>query len=126
MKKSNIFLIIILIIVLIFIGLRFLPTNILKNVFGDNNPLACSYSIKVVGDSMEPYLSNGDLIFFNKCFNSDDLIKDTIIAFKEKDIIRIGIIQENTKGKIKAVQSNRSDRIFDILEGQIIAIKNNK
>ena len=129
MKKVYIILsIIIAIIALIFLVFRLMPAKYIIDILGNNDmsSLACSYPVRIVGDSMEPNFKSGQMAIFNKCFIQDDLVIYKIIAFKNSDIIRLGIINsvENLpKGlTYKVVQSNRRDSVFDVFYNQIVAV----
>lgn len=130
MKKIYIILSLILAaIILIFLIFRFMPAKYITGILGNNNivsSLACSYPVRVVGDSMEPYFKSGQMVFFSKCFADNDIAVNKTIAFKDNDVIRIGIINriENLSASItyKVIQPNRKDRISDVAKNQIIAI----
>jgi len=130
MKKAYIILsIIAAIIVLIFLTSRFMPAKYITGILGDDNAvssLACSYPVRIAGDSMEPYFKNGQMAFFNKCFTDNDMAVNKTIAFKDRDVIRLGIINsiENLPEGVtyKVIQPNRRDRASDVLISQIIAI----
>jgi len=130
MRKIYIILsIIIVAIVLVFLTFRFMPAKYIIGLLGDDNvvsSLACSYPVKVAGDSMEPYFKSGEMAFFNKCFTEDDIVLNKTVVFKDNDEIRLGIIDriENLSNGMtyKIIQSNRKDRISDVAKNQIIAI----
>lgn len=134
MKKIYIILsIIVAIIILIFLIFRFMPAKYITGILGDDNTvssLACSYPVRIVGDSMEPHFKSGQITVFNKCFTDNDIIVNKIIAFKDGDVIRLGIINslENLpKGlTYKVTRSNRQDKISDVTKNQIIAIYKEK
>ena len=130
MKKIYIILsIIAAVIILAVLIFRFMPAKYITNILGSDNTvssLACSYPVRIAGDSMEPYFKNGQITIFNKCFTQEDIIVDKIIAFKDGDVVRLGIINslENLAEGLtyKVIQSNRQDKISDVLYNQIIAI----
>jgi len=129
MKKVYIILsIIIAVIALLFLTFRFMPAQYIIGILGDNNisSLACSYPVRIAGDSMEPDFRSDQTAIFNKCFTQDDLTIHKIIAFQNGDVIRLGIINsvENLPGGLtyKVVQSNRRDSVSDVSYNQIVAI----
>jgi len=130
MKKIYLILVIIVaLIILIFLACRFLPAKYITGLLGNNNAassLACSYPLRITGDSMEPDFKSGQLAVFNKCFTADDLAVSKTIAFKEGEVIRLGTINriENLpKGlTYKVTQPKRQDRVIDVTYDQIIAV----
>ena len=115
--------------VLIFLASRFMPAKYITGLLGKDNAassLACSYPVKVVGDSMEPYFENGQMAFFNKCFTANDIAVNKTIAFKEGNVVRLGMIdniEDLPKGlTYKVIQPNRKDRISDVAISQIVAV----
>lgn len=130
MKKTYLVLSIIFLAgVFVFLTFRFMPAKYITGLLGNDNAvssLACSYPVRVAGDSMEPYFTSGQMVIFNKCFSVEDLAVDKTIAFADEDVVRLGVIDaiENlAEGNVfKVSQPNRQDRISNVLFGQIIAV----
>jgi len=130
MKKIYIILLaVIAVVILVLLIFRFMPAKYITGILGNDNAassIACSYPIRITGDSMEPNFKSGQTTIFNKCFTDNDISVNQTIAFKEGDVIRLGIINsiENLpKGlTYKIIQPNRRDRSFDVSYNQIIAI----
>jgi len=117
------------VIVSVFLIFRFMPAKYIAGILGDDNnisSLACSYPLRIAGDSMEPDFKSGQTVIFNKCFTQDDLAIHKIIAFEDGDVVRLGMINsiENPpKGlTYKVIQPNRGDSVSDVSYNQIIAI----
>ncbi len=131
MEKSHLILsIAAIIIVAAVILFRFLPGKYIIGILGKDNAvssLACSYPVKISGDSMEPDFKNGQIAYFNKCLEGEKIGVNTVILFSEGNINRIGIINglaDSSEGNIayKAIQPNRPDRILNVARSQIIAV----
>ena len=130
MKKIYIILsIIAAIIVVIFLIFRFLPAKHIIGILGNDNAvssLACSYPVRIAGDSMKPNFENGQMAVFNKCFTPADITVDGIIAFKDGNVIRLGTINglENLADGLtyNVIQPNRQGSIFKVADDQIIAV----
>ncbi|MFA5155325.1 MAG: hypothetical protein WC453_02725 [Patescibacteria group bacterium] len=130
MKKVYVILsIIIALLVLLFLAFRFMPARYIMGILGDDNKvstLACSYPLRVAGDSMEPNFKSGQTVIFDKCFVLDDLAINQIIAFKSGGVIRLGAIdkiEDSSQGLVyKVIQFNRRDRISDVSCDQIVAV----
>ncbi len=130
MRKIYLILIIIFALaVLLFIVFRFMPARYITAILGRDNSLsslACSYPVKVTGDSMEPYFKNGQTAYFNKCFQVGDLGVNNIIVFNDGEVNRLGAIDkiEDLESGIvyKIVQPNRADLVTDVFPDQIRAV----
>jgi hypothetical protein len=115
--------------VFVFLAFRFMPAKYITGLLGNDNTvssLACSYPVKVAGDSMEPYFTSGQMAIFNKCFTIEDLVADKVIAFTDGNVVRLGVIDTiknlADENVYKVSQPNRQDRMSDVLFGQIMAV----
>ena len=125
-KVFGIIAVVIIILIAIYVVARILPPQTIKSIVGSNNAIsevACSYPVKVSGSSMAQFFKEGELVNFNKCFETSDLSSDKIVVFKDNGSNRIGIIQSVADNTYRVKQSNR-DAVFTISEKSIIAIYN--
>lgn len=125
-KVFGVIAVVIIILIAIYVVARILPSKTIKSIVGSDNAIsevACSYPVKVSGNSMQDYFKEGELASFDKCFENSELVTGTIVVFKDRDNNRIGIIQEIVDGTLKVKQSNR-DAVFTIDEKDIIAVFN--
>ena len=56
---------------------------------------------------MEPIFKSGEIINFNKCFTAADLTINTVVAYREGEISKIGVI-----GEVKELATGTSLQIF--------------
>ncbi|MCL2567107.1 MAG: XRE family transcriptional regulator [Alphaproteobacteria bacterium] len=98
-------------------------SNWLKNEFMVKN-FEDIFSLKVKGDSMEPLIQEGDIVFARKfdnaqnyqgiyivCYNSDYLIKK--IQFKQKDLVKL--ISQNPEYDPIEIDLSSESTSFDIV-----------
>jgi signal peptidase I len=107
---KRLFLIILVIFAVLFAAYKLLPAKKISDSLGEDNTVSktlCSNLIKVSGDSMEPFFKNGEIINFNKCFIISDLTVNTIVAYREGEISKIGVI-----GEVKELATGTSLQIF--------------
>lgn len=130
MKKNFLIVIVTLLIVLVAatIFIRFLPSKTLVSVFGNEGlgaKIFCSYPVHVNGDSMGEFFKSGDTAFFTKCFLGSDIKEGSLILFKDKDINRLGEVDQiyNDGEKFRVTQTN--NKIFTVLFENILAIYKN-
>lgn len=134
MRKVGIFIGIFLFLLLIILILfwRFIPGEKIIGIFGDDTAISsalCLYPVKVTGNSMEPYFMEGERKLFSKCFSQEDITIGRVVAFKDKAVIRLGVIdqiKEELPGKIiySVTQPNRIGRIIETDFASLIAVFN--
>jgi signal peptidase I len=106
MKKKIIFSclgIIVIFVITIIIIIKLVPgKTILKLTGGDNkvSDILCIYPTKISGSSMLPTFKEGETVNFNKCIEDKENIEvDTIVLFKEGEILRVGRIRNKESGE---------------------------
>ncbi|MEA3513026.1 MAG: S24 family peptidase [Campylobacterota bacterium] len=75
------------------------------NIVGGKENLKNIEAINVTGDSMEPTLNNGNIIFIDK--TKDDLNKDGIYAFVNENGLFVKRIQKRVDGKLDIISDNK-------------------
>ncbi len=129
MKKIKIIgWVIIALLVIVVLVWRFLPAKYAQDFLGTDSALssvACAYPVKVAGDSLAPYLNEGETKLFDKCFSVDDLQPETIIAWQDEAAVRLGIISKinklDSEMVYEVVQPNRPDRVNVVTFSAIVA-----
>lgn len=103
-----------------------MPSKTIQSVVGNDNAIsdvACSYPVRISGNSMEDYFKEGELVNFGKCFRGSELVSGKIIVYKDRDNNRIGIIIEKMGDSYRVKQSNR-EAVFTVFEQDVVAIYN--
>ena len=75
------------------------------NVIGGKDNLRNIEAINVTGDSMEPTLNNGNIIFIDKTKN--DVSKDGIYAFINENGLFVKRIQKRVDGELDVISDNK-------------------
>jgi signal peptidase I len=113
-------------VVLIILLYKFLPAETIINLAGKDNAVSntlCTLPVKVLGDSMDPILKNGEKANFNKCFEVGEISKNTILMFKEGTNNRLAVVKQMEGEKLKLFQPNRGDQVIaEILIEDVVAI----
>jgi len=103
-----------------------LPAETIINLAGKDNAVSntlCTLPVKVLGDSMDPILKNGEKANFNKCFEVGEISKNTILMFKEGTNNRLAVVKQMEGEKLKLFQPNRGDQVIaEILIEDVVAI----
>ena len=121
--------IIIFLIALVVLGIKFYPVRDIEFLRNNTNPISkiiCTYSVKVSGDSMEPFLQPNTTVSFDKCFDENDLKVGTVIIFKVGAVQRLGIIRSiQNFGRIvyKVSNETNSHELTDVLLDEIVGLK---
>lgn len=75
------------------------------NLIGGNENIKNIEAINVTGDSMEPTLNNGNIIFIDK--SRDDVSKDGIYAFINDNGLFVKRIQKRIDGALDIISDNK-------------------
>lgn len=117
--------VIIVLIVIAVVWVKFVPFNDLGFVSDSDSPIAeiaCSFPVKVSGDSMSPLLEDGKTVVFDKCFDEEDLEVGVVITYVDGTVQRIGIIR-NVEGEVyKVSNETKQENIRDVRFDDISAI----
>ncbi|MFH1537119.1 MAG: hypothetical protein ABID45_03965 [Patescibacteria group bacterium] len=122
-----------IIVLLIIIWVKFVPTQKISYLTEQDPDSAisqalCNYPVKVTGDSMNPLFKHGETINFNKCFEGEVLQIDNVVVHDAGSVMRIGVIREIVEGEsgqyYKISPEGRQGDISDVFPDKIIAIYN--
>jgi len=132
MKKiiNIVILVIALVIAAVVLVMRFMPGKVITSILPKSNPLgnvACSYPVRVSGNSMAPVFLDGNTVIFDKCIHDkENLAIGTIVLFRDFGKVRIGRIREQLAGSsgkyYKISPEARSGDVADVLPDNIIAV----
>ncbi|MEA3353079.1 MAG: S24 family peptidase [Campylobacterota bacterium] len=75
------------------------------DMVGGNNNIKNIEAINVTGDSMEPTLNNGNIIFIDK--TKSDVLKDGIYAFVNENGLFVKRIQRRVDGSLDIISDNK-------------------
>ena len=87
------------------------------NLVGGVENLKNIEAINVTGDSMEPTLNNGNIIFIDKTKN--DTAKDGIYAFVNENGLFVKRIQKRVDGALDVISDNKEYPIQVVNKGEI-------
>ena len=87
------------------------------NIVGGTENLKNIEAINVTGDSMEPTLNNGNIIFIDKTKN--DMAKDGIYAFVNENGLFVKRIQKRVDGALDVISDNKEYPIQIINKAEI-------
>ena len=120
-----------IIVVLIIIWVKFVPTQKISFLAEQDKDSAisqalCNYPVKVSGDSMNPLLKNGETINFNKCFEAETLQVADVIIHDAGNVMKIGVVREIIEGEsgryYKISPEGRQGDISDVFPDKVVAI----
>ncbi len=87
------------------------------NLIGGHDNIKNIEAINVTGDSMEPTLNNGNIIFIDKTKN--DVSKDGIYAFVNENGLFVKRIQKRIDGSLDVISDNREYPVQVAKKGEI-------
>lgn len=87
------------------------------NLIGGHDNIKHIEAINVTGDSMEPTLNNGNIIFIDKTKN--DVSKDGIYAFVNENGLFVKRIQKRIDGALDVISDNREYPVQVAKKGEI-------
>jgi len=90
------------------------------NIVGGSENLKNIEAINVTGDSMEPTLNNGNIIFIDKTKN--DTAKDGIYAFVNENGLFVKRIQKRVDGALDVISDNKEYPIQVVNKGEITVL----
>ena len=90
------------------------------NIVGGTENLKNIEAINVTGDSMEPTLNNGNIIFIDKTKN--DAAKDGIYAFVNENGLFVKRIQKRVDGALDVISDNKEYPIQVVNKGEITVL----
>lgn len=90
------------------------------NIVGGSENLKNIEAINVTGDSMEPTLNNGNIIFIDK--TKQDLAKDGIYAFVNENGLFVKRIQKRVDGALDVISDNKEYPIQIVSKGDITVL----
>ncbi len=90
------------------------------NIVGGTENLKNIEAINVTGDSMEPTLNNGNIIFIDK--TKQDLAKDGIYAFVNENGLFVKRIQKRVDGALDVISDNKEYPMQIVHKGEITVL----
>jgi len=90
------------------------------NIVGGTENLKNIEAINVTGDSMEPTLNNGNIIFIDKTKN--DTAKDGIYAFVNENGLFVKRIQKRVDGALDVISDNKEYPVQTVDKGEITVL----
>ncbi|MDD3480705.1 MAG: hypothetical protein PHW75_00545 [Patescibacteria group bacterium] len=112
-KSSRIYTAVIIFIILLAAALYFYKERPnLKLPILDNIDYLCNFNVKVSGDSMAPFLTQGKTYSFDKCFAPEEIKSGVVVNYNDGGTIRLGIIREIINNGIDNVYKISNERDY--------------
>lgn len=117
--------IVVILVVSIFVWFRFVDVSeieFLKNSDNSIADVACSYPMKISGDSMKPIYESGETVSFDKCFDQDDLEIGKVVVYKDESVLRVVVIRNIDGNKLEVSNEGRAEDVRTINFSDLVAI----
>lgn len=108
--------------VLLFLFYMFVPKDITNKITKNKDNILCKLPVKIEEKFMEPIVNQGDIIIFNKCFETKDIQKQTPVVFRHNSENVVVLVKEISNNKIFVYQPNNNEVFNPITYDDILAI----
>lgn len=108
--------------------IKFVPTKYVTLLTGKLDvvdSVVCNFSVKVVGESMNPLIAPGSTVKVDRCFGEENLNEGTVIMFDDGSNSRFGIIRHVLALDpvvYKVSDEKASDLLHDVIKAEVIGI----
>jgi len=100
----------------------FVPKDITNKITKNKDNILCKLPVKIEEKFMEPIVNQGDIIIFNKCFETKDIQKQTPVVFRHNSENVVVLVKEISNNKIFVYQPNNNEVFNPITYDDVLAI----